>query len=169
MTGKEVISSSKFHDRHSFISVLSLLLFYWLEHLWRFLELCRNFQNFGLPYMYIRSALVPQDKQASVASLVVSPLSISQKQAVCFTVSLSLSVLTSVVSSRLIQPPPPHQPIVLPSSLPLYSLVKDIHKSIPLLSFDFLGRKSILLSCQCCVFVCLVPLIGSPQESLSKT
>ena len=36
-------SSRTIFDRHCFISVLSLLLFYWLEHLWRFLELCRSY------------------------------------------------------------------------------------------------------------------------------
>ena len=80
--------------------------------------------------MYIRSALVPQDRQASVASLVVSPLSISQKQAVCFPVSLALSVLTSVVSNRLIKPLSSVYSLA-PHYYPLYSLVKDIHKPIP--------------------------------------
>ena len=44
-------------------------------------------------------------RQASVASLVVSPLSISLKQAVCFRVSLLISVLVSVVSSDLCSAP----------------------------------------------------------------
>ena len=93
VTGKEVVASSKYLSsrtifcRHSFISVFFFLLFYWLEHLWNFAE---KFWNFGLPYMYIRSALVPQDRQASVAS------------------QSSLSIVSSILCSA------PSQPLVLP-------------------------------------------------------
>jgi hypothetical protein len=46
VTGKEVVSSSKFQNlllQTQFYFSFSFLLFYWLEHLWKFLELCRNF------------------------------------------------------------------------------------------------------------------------------
>ena len=114
VTGKEVITSSKFQNNFwqtqlYFSFLLSIILLARTS-----VEVPGTLQKlleFWTPLHVYKKCPCPQDKQASVASLVVSPLSIGLKQAVCFTVSLSLSVLTSVVSSSLCSAP--HQPLVL--------------------------------------------------------